>query len=261
MRRATDTESLIAILDCDHWPPHDVELMLISTLLPLYILATTEGAARIAENTMRSRLPPRYEDSMRKETETNRDLVRATALSQSAPARMISDFDIDKAIQCLFSTLGRYPVDAEIAEQLHISLAEYLDVLNYLEATGDVGPESGESEEKEVSTETKPKRKSSPSQESKEWPQFSRRCAEEEIHNCLPTGAASPNDSSAWIISAPEIERAIRRLCGELGRSPTDIEIAAKLNRQYHRARSRFHYALVMKSYTLERRRLRAPPN
>ena len=67
MRRATDTESLIAILDCDHWPPHDVELMLISTLLPLYILATTEGAARIAENTMRVQLAPRYEDFMRKE--------------------------------------------------------------------------------------------------------------------------------------------------------------------------------------------------
>jgi hypothetical protein len=50
------------------------------------------------------------------------------------------------------------------------------------------------------------------------------------IHNCLPTGAASPNNSSAWIISAPEIERAIRRLCAELGRSPTDIELAAKLN-------------------------------
>ena len=50
------------------------------------------------------------------------------------------------------------------------------------------------------------------------------------IHNCLPTDAASPNNSSAWIISAPEIERAIRRLNAELGRSPTDIEIAAKLN-------------------------------
>jgi hypothetical protein len=56
-------------------------------------------------------------------------------------------------------------VDAEIAEQLHISLAEYLDVLNYREATGDVGEES---EDKEDSTETRQKRKSSPSQESEE---------------------------------------------------------------------------------------------
>jgi hypothetical protein len=45
----------------------------------------------------------------------------------------------------------------------------------------------------------------------------------------LPEEAPAPNNSPEWIITAPAIESAIRRLCERFGRSPTDLEIAEEL--------------------------------
>jgi DNA-directed RNA polymerase specialized sigma subunit len=156
---------------------------------------------------------------------------RAIASQEVAPAWMISDVNTARAIQAVSSALGRAPVDVEIAPELQVGLAGCREELSHLAASDSDSLYSEESaeDEEEQRTEAKARTRSRSSNEPQEVPAFPRRFAEDVPQECLQGDATSPQNSSIWTISAPEIEQGIRRLYAKCGRAPTELEIAAEL--------------------------------
>jgi DNA-directed RNA polymerase specialized sigma subunit len=138
------------------------------------------------------------------------------AAGQSAPAWMVSALDIDRAIETLSSTLGRVPVEIEIAEALHISPADYRESLRD-------AVEDAEEERRAMAEEMKHWHPS------EDWPQFRRPREPEVSADWLPSGATAPETTDRWIISAPDIEHAIRRLYAKCEHAPTEEEIAKEM--------------------------------
>jgi DNA-directed RNA polymerase specialized sigma subunit len=162
------------------------------------------------------------EDNMKRD----RLLTGAVDPRQSTPAWMISNFEINRAIQTLASRFGTAPTETEIALELRMDLTGYRQALRYLE----------DSEIEESYTEggreggAKGSEVSSFSGRPRKGPFFPRRFPQaEEGPGSLPGEATSTHNSTPWIISAPAIECAIRKLSAKYDRAPSEAEIAAEL--------------------------------
>jgi DNA-directed RNA polymerase specialized sigma subunit len=143
---------------------------------------------------------------------------------QSAPAWMVSATDIQRAIQTLSCASGRVPTDSEIAQLLRIDLADYRLALRHLER----GESSCVRTDEVAEAEAKPQVSSDIL---RAGPLFAPALASTDGNRgCLYEGTCSSCSSGEWIISAPEIEAAIRRLSAKCGRPPTDREVAEDLH-------------------------------
>jgi DNA-directed RNA polymerase specialized sigma subunit len=156
------------------------------------------------------------EDRMGENVKPERHRTQVLAAGQNAPTWMVSALDIDRAIDTLTSTLGRVPVDIEIAEALHISSADYREALRDAE-------EDAAEEKRAMAEEMK---HWTPSED---WPQFRRPSEPEVSADWLPPGAPASKATDCWIISAPDIEHAIRRLYAKCDHAPTEVEIAKEM--------------------------------
>jgi DNA-directed RNA polymerase specialized sigma subunit len=163
---------------------------------------------------------------MEENVKPDRFQTRTVAPRQSTPAWMVPALDIDRAIETLSSTLGRMPVETEVAEALHISLADYHEALRAPEHVerDDFYSYLDAQEEKQAMAEEM--KHWTPSED---WPQFRRPKEPEVSAEWLPPGATAPQNTDCWIISAPDIEHAIRRLYAKCDHAPTEVEIAKEL--------------------------------
>jgi len=161
---------------------------------------------------------------MQEDIQPNRYRARVLTPRQSAPAGMVSTFDVDSAIQPLSPKSGRASTETEIPEELRIGLTDYRPALcnqEDLETDELYTEQSAQAEEGEVRFF---------SNQPQKGPFFARPIAQaEDGPECLPKDATSPPSSPHWIISAPDVERAIRRLYPKCGRAPTEVEIAEEL--------------------------------
>jgi DNA-directed RNA polymerase specialized sigma subunit len=144
----------------------------------------------------------------------------------STPAWMVSALDIDRAIETLASRLGRAPVEIEVVEALHTSLADYREALRGLESfEGDDSYTEIDAEEEKRAMAEEMKHWTP----SEDWPQFRRPPEPEVSSEWLPQGAARPETADNWLITAPDIEHAIRRLYAKCDHAPTEDEIAKEM--------------------------------
>jgi DNA-directed RNA polymerase specialized sigma subunit len=163
---------------------------------------------------------------MEENVKPHRFQTRTVAPRQNTPAWMVSALDIDRAIVTLSSTLGRTPVETEVAEALHISLADYHEALRapeHVERDDFYAYEDAAEEKRAYAEEMK---HWTPTEG---WPQFTRQIEAEVSAEWLPPGATAPQNTDCWIISAPDIEHAIRRLYAKCDHAPTEVEIAKEL--------------------------------
>jgi DNA-directed RNA polymerase specialized sigma subunit len=160
---------------------------------------------------------------MQEDTEQKRCTTPAVAPRPAGSASIISTLDIDRAIQTVSANFGRAPKEVEIAEELCIDLKHYRQVLGLQDLeVADSYTGAGEKPEEETV--------GSLLNEPQKVPLFpSRFGGSEEIPRSLPDNADSPQSFPDWLISAPDIERAIRTLYATCGRAPTEVEIAEEL--------------------------------
>jgi DNA-directed RNA polymerase specialized sigma subunit len=167
------------------------------------------------------------EERMEENGKRDRFRTPTVAPAQSAPAWMFqTPPNIDRAIETLSSILGRVPEEIEVAESLNIGLEDYRearrgredfdsdDFYSYLDA---------QEEKRAMAEEMK---HWTPSED---WHQFRRPKEPEVSAEWLPPGATAPQNTDRWVISAPDIEHAIRRLYAKCDHAPTDVEIAKEL--------------------------------
>jgi DNA-directed RNA polymerase specialized sigma subunit len=168
-----------------------------------------------------------HEERMEENVKRDRFRTPIVAPAQNAPVWMFPTRpNIDRAIETLSSILGRVPEEIEVAEALNIGLEDYRearrgredfdtdDLYSYLDA---------EEEKRAMAEEMK---HWTPSED---WPQFRRPKEPEVSAEWLPPGATAPQNTDGWVISAPDIEHAIRRLYAKCDHAPTDEEIAKEL--------------------------------
>jgi DNA-directed RNA polymerase specialized sigma subunit len=151
--------------------------------------------------------------------------TRVMAPRHGAPAWLVSA-DIDRAIETLSSKLGRAPVEIEVAEALHTSVADYREAqrgLEILEDENSYTDQDAEEEKRAMAEEMKHWTSS------EGWPQYDRPPEPEVSAEWLPQGASTPKTTDGWIISAPDIEHAIRRLYAKCDHAPTEVEIAKEM--------------------------------
>jgi DNA-directed RNA polymerase specialized sigma subunit len=169
-----------------------------------------------------------FNDERRMEEHVTPDRCQTRVMDprHSTPARMVSVPDIDQAIETLSFKLGRAPVEIEVAEALHTTLADYGKALRGLEdSEGDGSRTNEDAEEEQRAMAEEMKHWAS----SEEWPPFPRQFEPEVSSDWLPQGAAVPRTTDHWIISAPDIEHAIRRLYAKCDHAPTEVEIAKEM--------------------------------
>ena len=139
---------------------------------------------------------------------------------------MISTVDIERAISTLSCEYGRVPSDSEIAQRLHVDLADYRLALRYEESRENDDSYSDEVIEADV----KQLKTSARSDEPDRGCLFPSHLSEaDQSREPRSEESVSPSNSREWIISAPIIERAIRSLNARYGRAPTELEIATEL--------------------------------
>ena len=160
---------------------------------------------------------------MQQDTEQKRCTTPSVAPKQAGSASIISTLDIDRTIQPVSANFSRGPKEVEIAEELSIDLKHYTQVLGPQDLdVVDSYTGAGEEFEEEAVVSFLNKPQKVPLLP----PQFA---GLEEIPRCLPDKAESPQSFPDWLISAPDIERAIRTLNATYGRAPTEVEIAEEL--------------------------------
>jgi hypothetical protein len=92
-----------------------------------------------------------FNDERRMEEHVTPDRCQTRVMDprHSTPARMVSVPDIDQAIETLSFKLGRAPVEIEVAEALHTTLADYGKALRGLEDSEGDGSRTNEDAEEE----------------------------------------------------------------------------------------------------------------
>jgi DNA-directed RNA polymerase specialized sigma subunit len=163
------------------------------------------------------------EERMEEHVKPHRLQTQVLAPTQSVPSWMVSALDIDRAIETLSTQLGRAPVEIEVAEALHTSLADYRRILENFEGDDSYTNEDAAEEKRAMAEEMK---HWTPSEG---WPQYDRSPEPEVSADWLPPGTAAPEATDGWTISAPDIEHAIRRLYAKCDHAPTEAEIAKEM--------------------------------
>jgi hypothetical protein len=173
---------------------------------------------------------------MREDITPDLNLVRVTAERPSGRPWMISDYDIFPSFEALRSNTARDLTECELAEEdLCARRADCQEATSYLQdtTTNCVYPEQGFEEEERVTR--KGSRAGSSAEKSPKGPLFPRRPVHKN-EECLPGDAPSPQNSPEWTISAPLIERIIRRCYEKYHRTPTESELEEEIrNRALYR--------------------------
>jgi DNA-directed RNA polymerase specialized sigma subunit len=163
---------------------------------------------------------------MQQDSKRGKQYAGAISPRQNPPAWMVSTLDIERAIKTLSCEYGRVPSDSEIAQQLHVDLADYRLALRDADNRDNDDSYSDEMAAEDV----KQLKASASSDEPDGGPPFqSLFSSADQSRECLSEESVSPGNSREWIISAPTIERAIRSLNARYGRAPTELEIATEL--------------------------------
>jgi DNA-directed RNA polymerase specialized sigma subunit len=166
------------------------------------------------------------EDDMQEDSKRGNKYAEAISARQNCPAWMVSTLEIERAIKTLSCEYGRIPSDSEIAQQLHVDLADHRLALHHREGRESDDSDSEETAQAELNQLEASARSVEPGRGSLFPSRFPNA---DHSRECLPEDAVSPGNSPEWIISAPTIERAIRSLSAEHGRAPTELEIATEL--------------------------------
>lgn len=159
---------------------------------------------------------------------SDRLITRTSATRQSTPAWVISAFDIERAIETLPVGLKGDLTQIEVADELRASPTDYRECLAYPEDM-EAGPYSERIAEGEKWIDRKERGRPPFSSGSQKGPLFPRRFAQQ-IEECLPENATLPQNTSGWIISAPQIERCIRRFYAKYHRAPIESEVEEEVS-------------------------------
>jgi hypothetical protein len=165
---------------------------------------------------------------MWEDTKPDRDLATITTQRRSTPSWMIANFEMDSTIQTIPYGPCKDATETEIVAEMCIPLTGYRVALDYLgEMEGDELYSEQNAQEFEWAG-SRGKGRPCSSDEPEGIPLFPPRFAQAG-EGSLPGEVRSPRDASGWIISAPLIEKYIRRLYAKNRRVPAGVELEAAL--------------------------------